>query len=369
MTGTIHKYFTCANSSQGFVNYFPSTLDQMEKIYILKGGPGTGKSTLMKKIGNHFLSRGQNVEHIYCSSDAASLDGVVLCGSKTAVVDGTAPHIIEPQAPGAAEEYVNLGIAWDSGALAVHKDEILSLKAQISGRYGRIYRLLREAKEVHDQWETVYIDNTDFEKLDLAAEDLAEEILRGVVPNPRAPRSVHRFFGSLTPDGSVNHIENLTEGFKTRYFIKGRPGTGKSTLMKKVAFAAQNAGLDTEIYHCSFDPDSLDMVILRSLGICVFDSTPPHELFPSRDSDVILDLYETAVRHGTDEENQAALSMYEEEYASRIQKVQRLLGEIHAIHDDLEAIYIKAVDFSVINQITQDLIQEIEERQTAADAG
>ena len=96
MTGTIHKYFTCANSSQGFVNYFPSTLDQMEKIYILKGGPGTGKSTLMKKIGNHFLSRGQNVEHIYCSSDAASLDGVVLCGSKTAVVDGTAPHDTAP---------------------------------------------------------------------------------------------------------------------------------------------------------------------------------------------------------------------------------------------------------------------------------
>ena len=48
MTATIKGYFACANSSRGFCNYFESNLQGLERLYILKGGPGTGKSTLMK---------------------------------------------------------------------------------------------------------------------------------------------------------------------------------------------------------------------------------------------------------------------------------------------------------------------------------
>ena len=42
MTKRIYKYFTCANSSVGFVSFFEQNLDGLENIYILKGGPGTG---------------------------------------------------------------------------------------------------------------------------------------------------------------------------------------------------------------------------------------------------------------------------------------------------------------------------------------
>ena len=62
----------------------------------------------------------------------------------------------------------------------------------------------------------------------------------------------------------MNHIQDLTEGFK-RYMIKGRPGTGKSTLLKELAKKSETLGYDTEIYHCSFDPQSLDMVLIQSL--------------------------------------------------------------------------------------------------------
>lgn len=63
---------------------------------------------MMKKIGDYFLSQGENIDHIYCSSDSNSLDGIIINNRKTAVVDGTSPHVIEPKAPGAVEEYINL---------------------------------------------------------------------------------------------------------------------------------------------------------------------------------------------------------------------------------------------------------------------
>ncbi len=360
MRDSLEEYFTCANSAQGFVNYFPSTLEEMERIFILKGGPGTGKSTLMRKIGEHFRNAGQRTEYIHCSSDAKSLDGVVLRDKKIAVVDGTAPHVIEPRVPGAVEEYVNLGVAWEHEKLYPYKEEILRLQGQIKERYDQIYSLFREAKEIHDRWEKIYLDNVDFKALDAIAQDLTASILNGIKPKSKAGAKTHRFFGAMTPEGSVHYIEGLTADCQVRYFIKGRPGTGKSTLMRKLASAAVQLGLDAEIYHCSFDVKSLDMVVLRELKVCVFDATAPHELFPARDTDVILDLYETAVTPETDEKNQEQLEEISQEYETRMAKARALLGEIQEIHDAMEKIYIHAVDFTVTDQICEDLIAEIE---------
>lgn len=43
-----------------------------------------------------------------------------------------------------------------------------------------------------------------------------------------------------------------------------------------------------------------------------------------------------------------------------MQKARELLGEIKQIHDALERYYIAAVDFGMIDRITEDLIQAIE---------
>lgn len=360
MSKPVYQYFACANSCRGFVNQFPSVLQGLERIFILKGGPGTGKSTLMRGIGEYFLNLGEGVEYIGCSSDTDSLDGVILRDRKVAVVDGTAPHVIEPDAPGALEEYVNLGIAWDSEKLIPYRKEILELKGQITREYQEIYRLLADAKEIHDRWENIYLEHTDFEKLNQATEKLIEVLFKDCQVRCGETREVHRFFGALTPEGSVNYIENLTEGLKRRYFIKGRPGTGKSTLMKKIVTAAKELGFDAEVYHCSFDPDSLDMVILRELGVCVFDATAPHEMFPSEETDVIVDLYAAAVVPGTDELYGEMLSLIASKYHRDIKTAQSHLARVHHLHDALEEYYINAVDYAIIEQIKEDLIAAIE---------
>lgn len=360
MHETVYKYFACANSCRGFVDCFSSVLQGMNRVFILKGGPGTGKSTFMKGIGDHFAVFGETVEYIYCSSDPTSLDGIILRRRRIAVVDGTAPHVLEPTAPGALEEYVNLGVAWEREKLTPYREEILELKSQISREYRELYRLLGEAKEIHDRWEKIYLENLDFANLDRAAENLIDVILKEQVPTGKVGTEVRRFFGALTPEGSVNYIEDLTRGLIQRYFIKGRPGTGKSTLMKKLAASARECGLDVEVYPCSFDPESLDMVILRQLGVCVFDATPPHELFPSRDTDVIVDLYAAAVAPGTDEANSEALSLLATEYGRCVKGAKSHLARIHHLHNALEEYYISAMDFNQIRQMMEDLISEIE---------
>lgn len=55
MSAKIINYYACANSARGFVSFFDGNIKGLDKLYILKGGPGTGKSTLMKKIGREWV--------------------------------------------------------------------------------------------------------------------------------------------------------------------------------------------------------------------------------------------------------------------------------------------------------------------------
>ncbi len=358
MTGKVKNYFATANTAKGFINLFESNINTLNKLFILKGGPGTGKSSLMKKIGLQLQNKGYAIEYLHCSSDNNSLDGVIIRSLGIGIVDGTAPHVIEPTAPGAIEEYINLGVAWDSKALAPHKDKILELNKQIKGCYNSTYAYFKKALLIHDEWEAIYIKHMNFPKANLLTQKVIQEIV-GDTKLQKESHIMHRFFGGSTPLGPVDFVENITQPLSTRYFIKGRPGSGKSTLLKKLVYAAQDAGLDVEAYHCGFDPDSLDMVLLPELDVCIFDSTAPHEYSPSRTTDYVVDMYKEAIDEGTDEEYASQLAAITERYQEAVALGTSELTKAKALHDELEQFYIQSMDFSKIDAIYLDLMKNI----------
>jgi hypothetical protein len=100
MTALSHiQYFLGANSPTGFYSLYDHLLspEEARAIYILKGGPGCGKSTLMRKIGAWAEETGLETEYILCSGDPDSLDAVILPAVGAAIVDGTAPQGVVPQ--------------------------------------------------------------------------------------------------------------------------------------------------------------------------------------------------------------------------------------------------------------------------------
>ena len=91
------QYFLGANSAQGFVSLYHELIDESKAsaFYILKGGAGCGKSTLMKTVGEKMEELGFAVEYILCTGDPDSLDGIVIPEKAVAIMDGTAPHVME----------------------------------------------------------------------------------------------------------------------------------------------------------------------------------------------------------------------------------------------------------------------------------
>lgn len=150
---TSRRYFAASNSSVGFKNYYADCFggDQTDRLYIIKGGPGTGKSYFMKTVARQAEAHGYTVTEYACSSDPASLDGVLLKRPNTPTIgllDGTAPHVWEPTVPGVREEIINLGAFWNSRQLHTMREAILTHATAKSDAYARAYAYLRAAGDM-----------------------------------------------------------------------------------------------------------------------------------------------------------------------------------------------------------------------------
>ncbi|GGM39643.1 hypothetical protein GCM10011351_27250 [Paraliobacillus quinghaiensis] len=363
MGGKVIHYFADGNTAKGFYDLFESNLQGLERIYTLKGGPGNGKSNIIKKLAEVWGNKGYNIELIHCSSDNDALDGLIIQDLKCAVIDGTPPHVLEPKAPGAIEQYVNLGIAWDISLLSAKREIILDYQKQKEEAFEAAYNSFQNGLRIHDDLEAIYINNMDFEKANEVTNELMDKIFIGKQSESDNAITRDRFFGASTPEGVVDYISNITEGVPKRFFIKGRAGTGKSTLLKKIAATATERSFDVELYHCGFDPESIDMVIIRELGVCVFDSTDPHEYFPNKHGDEIIDLYEKTVAPGTDEAYETEINDLTKRYKQRMKEGISYLQEAKSVHDQLKKIYIDATDYSVVDAIYDDINMSIEKRE------
>ena len=90
-------FFLGANSEEGFSSLYEQLLGgRFDDLLILKGGAGSGKSTFMRRVGAAVERTGERVVYINCSGDPDSLDGAIFLDRRAAIVDGTAPHVLEP---------------------------------------------------------------------------------------------------------------------------------------------------------------------------------------------------------------------------------------------------------------------------------
>lgn len=173
------KYFASANGYSGFRSYFKDVFSEEDlcRYFILKGGPGTGKSTFMKRIAENFSERVDSCELILCSSDTQSLDGVILAkkGRRIAIVDGTAPHTVDPNFPGAVSEIINLGEGWDSSGLVARRDTIIALSRTKGAEYFAAYEALALAGKLNDRIISIAAAHFDKKRAEVAAQILLSD--------------------------------------------------------------------------------------------------------------------------------------------------------------------------------------------------
>ena len=254
------RYFAAANSGKGFKSYFEDIFfdEGIKRRYIIKGGPGTGKSTLMKRLGARAEREGKRVVYYYCSSDTESLDGVII-DSGIAVFDGTAPHSYDTVLPGAVDEIVDLGRFWDSAALGGYTDKIREISKTKKLCYARAYRYLAAALEVSRALDVLAEPYRDTVKMRAAIERVCEKI-----PNGIGARLTPALVSAIGTRGRVS-LDSLRRRASKPYAVCDSFGTAK-TYLKILVDELLKKGCRLSVSYDPIDTEAIDEVLVEDSG-------------------------------------------------------------------------------------------------------
>ena len=198
------RYFAASNTKDGFVSYFDNIFseNQCDKIYILKGGPGCGKSTFMKKLGQKAEESGFSCEYFHCSSDPQSLDGIIIKEKRVAVIDGTSPHSAEPTLAGAREIIIDLGRSWDTDKLFERKSELENLSREKKKAYSECYNFLHVKNTMDNLVYNLVFPYILFDKLDKSTMRLCKSILKNTKKKDEGTVAI-RISGAISSLGRI----------------------------------------------------------------------------------------------------------------------------------------------------------------------
>lgn len=312
------RYFVNAHTAKGMIDRLHNNLQGIENIYVIVSDSLQYSTRLFQKLMMKFTDK--VVEVLINIDDTNEIDGIIVRDASLAVI---------------RKQIINTPIEHSEEFVLFNNDnermKALSLEKQKI--YDEAYRHFASGLKIHEQLEKIYINEMDFSKADVIIDRLINEIFAHLRKEQYERFYVfERFFATNTPDGIVNFMEPIVEKINKRYFLKGRAGTGKSYLIKKILEQCHNRSIPVEIFRCSLDPGSIDMIVIGNDEFAIFDATPPHELTPSRENDVLIDLYKEVVRPNTDEKYVDIILPLQKAYKEEMQlglkqltKVKRIL--------------------------------------------
>ena len=348
------SFFAAANSGYGFYSFYDDIFEDssISDRYIIKGGPGTGKSRFMKEVAYKAQQKGMDVITYSCSSDPSSLDGVIVDkgdGDRLCVLDGTAPHICEADIPGARDTILNFCDFWDSARLREEKNRIIDLNLQKSRAYHSASDCLRSALLIRREYDVSAERATDrgklltFVKKFISSADRSEKYTEqiGLVTS-------FGMFGTYTlntyrlSSGGVVVIDN-TYG-------------NAPAFLDCLLSVARGGRVSTCRSYNYLDPHMLDAVCLIDSGISFICS----DLLP--DGETYNVIRRISMQRFTDKRERSTLKSH----VRRIEPVSREILKkalydmhgMHGAHFELEKIYSSSMNFSKKEAFTEEWISK-----------
>ncbi len=341
------QYFAGANTPDGFFSYFKYIINpkDAERIYIIKGGSGVGKSTAVEKIAKHLKDKGNKVEFIRCSADKDSFDGICVPALKIAVIDGTAPHVIDPTMPGASEVIVNLGEFLDVQKLKENKDEIASIIAQKGELYKNAYGYMKSASFILQLNNEVFAKTCDNYKLMKLSLETAKRIFTDDLGKEGSIRKL--FTEAFTSEGFVDYSNTLTAGCMVFCMdVELRPYA--AILMDYLAKYAVCRGYNIECYYDTMEPNKIRHILIPDLKIVILGGISDEPKASHIALSEVFDAEKQALYKETIEKNS---DLYNQILACASDELKK--GKEH--HKNLEAIYSSAMDFKMADKVVSEI--------------
>ncbi|MBQ3817334.1 MAG: hypothetical protein II802_03580 [Clostridia bacterium] len=349
------KYFLGANSCTGFYSAFCESYDPYKgwKAYIIKGGPGTGKSSFMKRFADYAVQKGFDIILCPCSSDPDSLDGVIIPDKKAVILDGTAPHIVEPVYPGACEEILNFGRFWDSSEFSEKEDKIIeiTLKNKMLHKTASSY-LAACGQLIADNYKTASAC-TDFKKVETFSKGLCKKY---IPQKGGTGKEWVRFISGITPKGIISYTDSITKSQNKIIVISDKYGSASSKIMENIRECSLAGGYEIITVKSAFLPELIiDHIIIPELSLA-FVTENDYMTFSTSSRRIHARRFvNNSLLHNSKER----LKFNNKVIDSVLLSACDTLKKAKSVHDDLEKNYINAMNFEALDDFFKEFSKKI----------
>lgn len=278
-------------------------------------------------------------------------------------------HVVDPINPGAVDYILHLGDYWNETGIKQNKNTVIDTTEKIGSLFRYAYNYIAAAGKLYENVANIYesaIENAEVYKLTAAivGDELSHKELC------LNPGMVKKYFASaITPEGIVNSILSLIQGYKKVYLISCPVGMGAESLLNIFAESAVYRGLDVEEYYCPMRPETkIEHLIVPELSVAFISVNKYHDIEPwqiaadedeSKNPEIInIDMGEMLEQRKIHELN----DLIENNLASMdtllndgIDCIKRAKKE----HDYLESFYIPNMDFKKIEEVRNEIIAKI----------
>ena len=350
-------WFLGANAPKGFFSKFDQLFFAASegKCILIKGGPGTGKSTMLKKFAEELGKKNIKTELIFCSADADSLDAVISDDGKFVALDATLPHAFEPKFPGAYEKTLSLYDCWDEDVIFQNRKKIIALFEKNHRLYEEARRYISAAASLLEEASRLAGDSLDSEKvIKTALRICAREIGR---KKRRIGTEKQRFLSAVTEKG-VFFLNKTPKILCDKiYFIDDDSGAVSKIFMAAIKKYALEQGEDIITCRCPIFPsEKIEHVFIPSLRLGFMTVNKRHkiEVAPYRiiHSRRFFDQKSFAL-------NKIKIKFALKSAKKLIEEASLCMKEAKIAHDELESFYISAMDFSKAEEKLKKILDEI----------
>lgn len=350
-----HMFFS-ANTPKGFCHFFDNILflDETQKVIYLKGSSGSGKSTFMRKAGGAFEEKGLDVDYIHCSNNPEDLDGIRIYERGISIIDATYPHNCDPILPKAIDEIFDSAPYLSERGIFEARETLRSLQPRKKQYYDKAYKYLNAAYQVYLNNCYIYSQGLCKEKLEKAT---GQELKRigAEKQGERYGRNRKVFADAITPMGTVSHIDSIGEGREV-VALCGQYGTGTEEMLDKLQRAANSAGLDTEGFCSVLNPEKLSHLYIPEMNLVYTTVTDEGSLKCNVHRQMMFeDFYDMNFIKTHEYE----IECNKELFGELLQQSIDMMASQKEIHDQIESIYVAAMDFERLSAAYQSLLDKL----------
>lgn len=352
MNSTLRRrcVFTSSYTTDGFHTFIPELLETMEKVFILKGTAGSGKSTFIRLLGESLFDQGFEVEYWISATEPFNPEGIYLPQLQAAVVNGSLPVPIDPRYPGGIGEIINLGDYQDKDLLVDYRQDMSGLVQQVEEYNHKAGAALKEAGRVKDEINKAAARHLDLGKLQDLIHDLAARVIS------REAEEKHYFASAVTAEGMINYIDELSHNCRKRYIFKGPAGSGKSTVISQLALIFKKRGYVLEYYHCGLNREAIVMLLLPSFRLAFIDAGNGGVV--TRPGDEVIDLGDYLNDYQAQTSN-LQNSQARRNYETLLNRAGEELGNVYLALKELKKIYAQTADFDKLEARRGELLKRL----------